>query len=88
MKIHLNLSCHNHFISSLALNSDCTKLISASWGKTIRLWDVPSNKSELIFKGYSKDVLCLDFSHDERLIFSDNSLIYWNTKGKKRYNNN
>ena len=45
----------------------------------------------LIFRGHTKDVLCIAFSHDERLIFSggmDNSLIYWNTKGEKRYNNN
>ena len=82
---------HNHFISSLALNSDGTKLISSSWDKTIRLWDVPSSKSELIFKGHTKDVLCLAFSHDERLIFSggmDNSLMYWNTKGERRFINN
>ena len=82
---------HNHFVSSLALNSDNTKLVSASWDKTIRLWDIPSSKSELLFKGHTKDVLCIAFSHDERLIFSggmDNTLKYWNTKGELRYDNN
>ena len=38
-----SLHGHNHFVSSLALNSDSTKLISGSWDKTIRLWDVPSS---------------------------------------------
>ena len=82
---------HKHFVSSLALNSDCTKLISGSWDKTIRLWDIASCKSDLLFKGHTKDVLSVGFSHDERLIFSggmDNSLKYWNTKGDLRYDNN
>ena len=86
-----SLHGHNHFVSSLALNSDSTKLVSASWDKTIRLWDIPSSKSELIFKGHTKDVLCIAFSHDERLIFSggmDNTLKYWNTKGELRFDNN
>ena len=82
---------HNHFVSSLALNSDSTKLVSGSWDKTIRLWDIPSCKSEQIFKGHSKDILCIAFSHDERLIFSggmDNTLRYWNTKGELKFANN
>jgi len=86
-----SLHGHNHFVSSLALNSDSTKLVSGSWDKTIRLWDIPSSKSEIIFKGHTKDVLSVAFSHDERLIFSgamDNTLKYWNTKGDLRYDNN
>jgi len=86
-----SLHGHNHFVSSLALNSDSTKLVSGSWDKTIRLWDIPSSKSEKIFKGHTKDVLCIAFSHDERLIFSggmDNTLKYWNTKGELRFDNN
>ena len=86
-----SLHGHNHFVSSLALNSDNTKLVSGSWDKTIRLWDIASCKSDLLFKGHTKDVLCVGFSHDERLIFSggmDNSLKYWNTKGDLRYDNN
>ena len=86
-----SLHGHNHFVSSLALNSDNTKLVSGSWDKTIRLWDIPTSKSDLIFKGHTKDVLSVAFSHDERLIFSgamDNTLKYWNTKGELRYDNN
>ena len=86
-----SLHGHNHFVSSLALNSDSTKLVSGSWDKTIRLWDIPTSKSEKIFKGHTKDVLCIAFSHDERLIFSggmDNTLKYWNTKGELKYENN
>ena len=85
-----SLHGHNHFVSSLALNSDSTKLVSGSWDKTIRLWDIPTAKSDLLFKGHTKDVLSVAFSHDERLIFSgsmDNTLKYWNTKGDLRYSN-
>ena len=90
-KPYKSMHGHNHFVSSLALNSDSTKLVSSSWDKTIRLWDVPSCKSEKIFRGHTKDVLCIGFSHDERLIFSggmDNTLKYWNTKGELRFDNN
>ena len=45
-----SLHGHNHFVSSLALNSDNTKLVSGSWDKTIRLWDIASCKSDLLFK--------------------------------------
>jgi len=82
---------HNHFVSSLALNSDSTKLVSGSWDKTIRLWDIPTAKSDLLFKGHTKDILCIAFSHDERLIFSggmDNTLKYWNTKGEMKFDDN
>ena len=86
-----SLHGHNHFVSSLALNSDSTKLVSGSWDKTIRLWDIASAKSDAIFKGHTKDILCIGFSHDERLIFSggmDNTLRYWNTRGELKFENN
>ena len=82
---------HNHFVSSLALNSDSTKLVSGSWDKTIRIWDIATSKCDLLLKEHTKDVLCVGFSHDERLIFSggmDNTLKYWNTKGEVKYENN
>ena len=82
---------HNHFVSSLALNSDSTKLVSGSWDKTIRIWDIATSKCDLLLKEHTKDVLCVGFSQDERLIFSggmDNTLKYWNTKGESKYDNN
>ena len=86
-----SLHGHNHFVSSLALNQDGTKLVSGSWDKTIRLWDVATSKTDAIFKGHTKDILCIGFSRDERLIFSggmDNTLRYWNTRGDLKYENN
>lgn len=56
-----SLHGHNHFVSSLALNQDGTKLVSGSWDKTIRLWDVATSKTDAIFKGHTKDILCIGF---------------------------
>ena len=85
-----SLHGHNHFISSIALSNDNKKLISGSWDKTIRLWDLPTSSSQQLFKGHDKDVLTVSFSHDQRLIFSggmDNSLIYWNSQGELKFRN-
>ena len=82
---------HNHFVSSLALSSDCSKLVSGSWDKTARLWDLNSYRCERLLSGHTKDILSVAFSHDERMIFTgsmDNSLKYWNTMGQCKYTNN
>ena len=57
-----SLNGHNHFVSSLALNSSNTKLVSDSWDKTIRLWDIASCKSDQLFKGHTKEILSVGFS--------------------------
>lgn len=85
-----SLHGHNHFVSSLALNRDGKKLISGSWDKTARLWDIPSSRCQQIFSGHRKDILTVGFSHDERMIFTgamDNTLKYWNTKGENKFDN-
>ena len=83
-----SLHGHNHFISSLALSSDSKKLISGSWDKTARLWDLPTYTSQRILAGHTKDVLAVSFSENERVIFTgsmDKSLKYWNTQGVMKY---
>ena len=82
---------HNHFVSSLALNSENTKLDSGSWDKTIRLWDLKNANQIYYSKATQKMFYVFGFFHDERLIFSggmDNSLKYWNTKWDLRNDNN
>ena len=66
------------------MNQDGTKLVSVSWDKTNRLWDITPAKTDTIFKGHTKDILFIVFSRDKRLIFSggnDNTLRYWNIRG-------
>ena len=83
-----SLHGHNHFVSSLVLSSDSKKLVSASWDKTARLWDLPTASTQKIFKDHNKDLLTVALSHDERLIFTgsmDNTLKYWNNQGEVKH---
>ena len=85
-----SLHGHNHFVSSLALNSSSNKLISGSWDKTARLWDLPTYTTQKILAGHSKDVLAVSFSQNERVIFTgamDKTLKYWNTQGEMKHSN-
>ena len=85
-----SLHGHNHFVSSLALNSTSNKLISGSWDKTARLWDLPTFTTQKILAQHSKDVLAVAFSQNERVIFTgamDKTLKYWNTQGEMKHSN-
>ena len=85
-----SLHGHNHFVSSLALNSTSNKLISGSWDKTARLWDIPTFTTQKILAQHSKDVLAVSFSQNERVIFTgamDRTLKYWNTQGEMKHSN-
>ena len=85
-----SLHGHNHFVSALALSSNSQKLISASWDRTARLWDLASSKCQQIFTGHKKDLLSVAFSNDERLIFTgamDKTMKYWNTIGQEKFTN-
>jgi len=76
------LTGHNHFISDLTISNDNTFVISSSWDKTMRLWDLRHGKCVRQFTGHNKEVLTTSFSTDNRQIFSggaDKSMNLWNT---------
>ena len=76
------LTGHNHFVSDLSLSSDNTFLLSSSWDKTIRLWDLRAQKTSRRFVGHSKEVFSTSFSADNRQIISagaDRGIKLWNT---------
>lgn len=82
------LSGHSHFISGLAITKDSSQVVSSSWDKTLRLWDLNTFKTKALMTGHTKDVLCCGISHDGRLILSgsmDRTLRYWNTKGELKH---
>jgi guanine nucleotide-binding protein subunit beta-2-like 1 protein len=82
------LSSHSHFVQDLALSLDSRYALSASWDKTLRLWDLTSGNSTTTFVGHEKDVLTCSFSADNRQIASgarDGEIKIWNTVGECKF---
>jgi len=62
--------------------------LSASWDKTLRLWNLQRGETEATFVDHTKDVLTCSFSADNRQIASggrDNKIKIWNTKGECKF---
>ncbi|KAJ4462998.1 putative guanine nucleotide-binding protein [Paratrimastix pyriformis] len=79
---------HNHFVEDVILSSDGQYALSASWDKTLRLWDINSGVSTQLFRDHQGDVLCVAFSPDNRQIVSgarDKTIKLWNTLGECKY---
>ncbi len=82
------LKGHSHFVSSLSMARDSKHVVSASWDKTLRLWDLTTMTTKQLFTGHTKDVLTVSFSQDNRMILSggmDKTLRFWNTKGENKF---
>lgn len=82
------LKGHSHFITDLALANENNFLLSSSWDKTLRLWDVRSGKSSRLFTGHTKEVLTVAFSPDNRQILSggsDREIRLWNTLAECKF---
>jgi guanine nucleotide-binding protein subunit beta-2-like 1 protein len=83
-----SLKGHNHFVSCLALTPDNKHVISGSWDKTLRLWDLTSYKTKQVFVGHTKDVISVGWSSDSRMIYSgsmDKTVKIWNVQGKNQH---
>jgi len=84
-----SLTGHNHFVSDIAISKDGKYALSASWDKTLRLWDLNSGVTTRRFVGHEKDVLSVSFSPDNRQIVSagrDKQIKLWNTLGECKFN--
>ena len=74
-------------ILSVSFSRDGSRLLTASYDKTARLWDVPSGRQLKIYKGHSWFVWSADFSPDESQIVTasqDGSVVIWNTETATR----
>jgi guanine nucleotide-binding protein subunit beta-2-like 1 protein len=85
------LTGHNHFVSDLTLSNDNMFVISSSWDKTLRLWDLRSGKCVRQFHGHNKEVHTVSFSTENRQIFSggsDKAMNLWNTLAECKMTSN
>ncbi len=58
-----------------------TRLASAGWDKTIKIWDVGNNKELFMIKAHNDTVTALAFSPDGQLLASaslDGKVKIWN----------
>ncbi len=72
----------------MALSGENLFALSASWDKTMRLWDLQKGVVAHKFKGHEKEVNTCCFSPDNRVILSggcDKAINLWNVKGKLKW---
>ncbi|KAK1762595.1 WD40 repeat-like protein [Phialemonium atrogriseum] len=83
-----SLHGHSHIVSDCVISSDGAYALSASWDKTLRLWELATGTTTRRFVGHTNDVLSVSFSADNRQIVSgsrDRTIKLWNTLGDCKY---
>jgi WD40 repeat protein len=79
---------HSHIVSDCVISSDGAYALSASWDKTLRLWELATGVTTRRFVGHTNDVLSVSFSADNRQIVSgsrDRTIKLWNTLGDCKF---
>jgi len=82
------LEGHSGFVQDVALTNNAEYALSASWDRSLRLWNLKTGACFGKFLGHTKDVLSTAFSPDNRHILSggrDGKLKIWNVKGECVY---
>ncbi|XP_023015802.1 notchless protein homolog 1 [Leptinotarsa decemlineata] len=80
------LTGHQQLVNDVKFSPDGRLLASASFDKSIKLWDSKTGKFICTFRGHVQAVYMVSFSADSRLMVSgsaDSTLKLWNLKTKK-----
>ncbi|PWW72896.1 WD40 repeat-like protein [Tuber magnatum] len=83
-----SLKGHSHIVSDCVISSDGAYALSASWDRTLRLWELSTGQTTRRFVGHENDVLSVSFSADNRQIVSgsrDRTIKLWNTLGDCKF---
>eukprot|EP00923_Selenidium_pygospionis_P011007 GHVN01019194.1.p1 GENE.GHVN01019194.1~~GHVN01019194.1.p1 ORF type:complete len:358 (+),score=52.35 GHVN01019194.1:980-2053(+) len=82
------LTGHGQCVQDVVASSDGHFALSASWDKTIRLWDLNSGQTIRRFVKHTSDVNSVAFSADNRQIVSgsrDRTIRLWNTLAECKF---
>lgn len=74
---------HTYTVASVAFSPNKKTIASASWDKTIKLWNIETGELIRTFYGHLFAVFSVNFSPDGNFLVSaskDNTLRIWNTK--------
>jgi len=80
------LSGHTHWVKSVAFSPDGTSLVSGSFDKTIKLWDVQTGGVVKTFHGHTESVYSVSTSADCTTVASgsnDNTIRLWDIQTKE-----
>lgn len=79
-----SLKGHSHIVQDCTITSDGKYALSASWDKTLRLWDLSSGECLNRFVGHKSDVMSVSIDSGSTQIVSgsrDKTIKIWNTTG-------
>jgi guanine nucleotide-binding protein subunit beta-2-like 1 protein len=80
-----SLKGHSHIVQDAVISPDGLFALSASWDKTLRLWNLQTGETSQRFVGHEGDVLSVSIAKNSRQIVSasrDKTVKVWNTIGK------
>ena len=64
---------HNDVVIQASFSSDGSRIVTASYDKTVKVWDTASQKFVVVFPGHAHELLKADFSPDGRRVVSVDS---------------
>jgi WD40 repeat protein len=79
-KARHTLKGHADSVRSVAFSPDGKTLVSGSWDKTIKLWDVKTGKERATLKGHTEIVWSVAYSPDGKTLASgsyDKTIKLW-----------